>query len=178
MGVRTVSDISPDRSLSLSSKMGNILAACCSPSGREEKDKLSVSSEPQHSSHLPEAVKENQIGQQTQIFSPLVGQLDKESFSSSWDQETDGETEGETEDTQDVSHQSDTACQEDSHEEQKNKDESSVMVKNGSFTPSENETSDKDNEEVNEPVTQIELEASSHTELAVAADDINNVESE
>ena len=32
--VRTVSDISPDRSLSLSSKMGNILAACCSPSGK------------------------------------------------------------------------------------------------------------------------------------------------
>ena len=159
--------------------------------GREEKDKLSVSSEPQHSTHLTEAVKgsqqldkllagvislvlENQIGQQTQIFSPLVGQLDKESSSSSSDQETDGETE----DTQDVSHQSDTASQEDSHEEQKNKDESSVMVKNGSFAPSENETSDKDNEEVNEPVTQIELEASSHTELAVAADDINNVESE
>ena len=115
-------------------------------------------------------VLENQIGQQTQIFSPLVGQLEKESSSSSSDQET--------EDTQDVSHQSDTASQEDSHEEQKNKDESSVMVKNGSFAPSENETSDKDNEEVNEPVTQIELEASSQTELAVAADDINNVESE
>ena len=119
-------------------------------------------------------VLENQIGQQTQIFSPLVGQLDKESSTSSSDQET----EGETEDTQDVSQQSDTASQEDSHEEQKNKDESSVMVKNGSFAPSENETSDKDNEEVNEPVTQIELEASSHTELAVAADGINNVESE
>ena len=161
--------------------------------GREEKDKLSVSSEPQHSTHLTEAVKgsqqldqlltgvislvlENQIGQQTQIFSPLVGQLDKESSSCS--SSSDQETEGETEDTQDVSHQSDTACQEDSHEEQKNKDESSVMVKNGSFAPSEIETSDKDNEEVNEPVTQIELEASSHTELAVAADDINNVESE
>ena len=121
-------------------------------------------------------VLENQIGQQTQIFSPLVGQFDKESSSSS--SSSDQETEGETEDTQDVSHQSDTASQEDSHEEQKNKDESSVMVKNGSFAPSENETSDKDNEEVNEPVTQIELEASSHTELAVAADDINNVESE
>lgn len=125
-------------------------------------------------------VLENQIEQQTQIFSPLVGQLDKESSisSSSSDQETEGETERETEDTQDVSQQSDTVSQEDSHEEQKNKDESSVMVKNGSFAPSENETSDKDNEEVNEPVTQIELEASSHTELAVAADDINNVESE
>merc|ERR1711953_242253 len=170
--VRTVTDISPDRSLSLSSKMGNILAACCSPLGREEKDKLSVSSEPQHSSHLTEAVKENQIGQQTQIFSPLVGQLEKESSS------TSSSSDQETEDTQDVSHQSDTASQEDSHEEQKNKDESSVMVKNGSFAPSEIETSDKDNEEVNEPVTQIELEASSHTELAVAADDINNVESE
>ena len=119
-------------------------------------------------------VLENQIGQQTQIFSPLVGQLEKESSSSSSSSSSDQETE----DTQDVSHQSDTACQEDSHEEQKNKDESSVMVKNGSFAPSEIETSDKDNEEVNEPVTQIELEASSHTELAVAADDINNVESE
>ena len=51
-----------------------------------------------------------------------------------------------------------TSEEEDSTEEQKNKDESSVMVGNGSFSPSDHEVSDKDSEEVNEPVTQIEME--------------------
>ena len=85
-----------------------------------------------------------------------MAKLDNESFSS--------EEEQETADNEEVFKESDADCstntseEGDSTEEQKNKDESSVMVGNGSFSPGDQEVSDKDSEEVNEPVTQIELE--------------------
>ena len=53
-----------------------------------------------------------------------------------------------------------TTSEEEFTEEQKNRDECSVMVENGSFSPSDHEASDKDSEEVSEPVTQIEMETS------------------
>ena len=58
----------------------------------------------------------------------------------------------------------DSSEEDDSTEEQKNKDESSVMVEIGSFSPGDHEASDKDSEEVNEPVTQIEMETSDISE--------------
>ena len=42
--------------------------------------------------------------------------------------------------------------------EQTNKDESSCQVENDRCSPNFEESSDKDNEEVNEPVTQIAVE--------------------
>ena len=84
-----------------------------------------------------------------------MAQLDNVSSSS--------EEEQETVDKEDVIKESDdcdTTSEEESTEEQKNKDECSVMVENGSFSPSDHEASDKDSEEVSEPVTQIEMETS------------------
>ena len=43
--------------------------------------------------------------------------------------------------------------------DQTNKDESSCLVENDRCSPNFDESSDKDNEEVNEPVTQIAVEA-------------------
>ena len=84
------------------------------------------------------------------------------------DTDTDDQEE-ETEEDGDTGRQSDTSSLLDSTEEQKNKDESSVMVKNGSYAPSENEASDKDNEEFDETLTQVE---------AGANDDVENATSE
>ena len=83
-----------------------------------------------------------------------VAKLDNESFSS--------EEEQETVDKDDVIAQSDGGDDDDddASEEQKNKDESSVMVEIGSFAPGDHEASDKDSEEVDEPLTQIEMETS------------------
>ena len=86
-----------------------------------------------------------------------MAQLDNVSSSS--------EEEQETVDKEDVINESDggdgdTTSEEESTEEQKNRDECSVMVENGSFSPSDHEASDKDSEEVSEPVTQIEMETS------------------
>ena len=44
------------------------------------------------------------------------------------------------------------------------------MVKNGSFSPSENEASDNDNEEINEPLTQIEFDTGSTAEAGANED--------
>ena len=85
-----------------------------------------------------------------------MAQLDNESFSSEEEQETVDRDEVFKE--SDADDTTNTSEEEDSTEEQKNKDESSVMVGNGSFSPSDHEVSDKDSEEVNEPVTQIEME--------------------
>ena len=85
-----------------------------------------------------------------------VAKLDNESFSSEEEQETaDNEEVFKESDADDSTNTSEEG---DSTEEQKNKDESSVMVGNGSFSPGDQEVSDKDSEKVNEPVTQIELE--------------------
>ena len=85
-----------------------------------------------------------------------VAQLDNVSSSS--------EEEQETVDKDDVIKESDggddDGDDDDASEEQKNKDESSVMVEIGSFAPGDHEASDKDSEEVNEPLTQIEMETS------------------
>ena len=85
-----------------------------------------------------------------------VAKLDNESFSSEEEQET-ADKEGVFKES-DADDSTNTSEEEDSTEEQKNKDESSVMVGNGSFSPGDQEVSDKDSEEVNEPVTQIEME--------------------
>ena len=85
-----------------------------------------------------------------------MAKLDNESFSSEEEQETaDNEEVFKESDADDSTN---TSEEEEDTEEQKNKDESSVMVGNGSFSPGDQEVSDKDSEEVNEPVTQIELE--------------------
>ena len=103
---------------------------------------------------------ESQIEPQSQLTAP----------SAHPDTDTDTDTDDlEEQREEDIGQQSDTTSLQDSTEEQKNKDESSVMVKNGSYAPSENEASDKDNEETDENLTQIE---------AGANDDVENVTSE
>ena len=87
-----------------------------------------------------------------------VAQLDNGSFSSEEEPETVDKEEVLKESDADGTTNTSEEEEEDSTEEQKNKDESSVMVGNGSFSPSDHEVSDKDSEEVNEPVTQIEME--------------------
>ena len=88
-----------------------------------------------------------------------MAQLDNGSFSSEEEPETMEKDEVFKEsDADGTTNTSEEEELEDSTEEQKNKDESSVMVGNGSFSPRDHEVSDKDNEEVNEPVTQIEME--------------------
>ena len=86
-----------------------------------------------------------------------VAQLDNGSFSSEEEPETVDKDEVFKESDADGTNTSEEEV-EDSSEEQKNRDESSVMVGNGSFSPRDHEVSDKDSEEVNEPVTQIEME--------------------
>merc|ERR1712173_101358 len=133
----------------LTREMGNYVAACCQPADRKETDKLSISSEGS-SEQIKHSIAEN-IKHSSDINSnmtPTVAQFDIESSSSEEEEETE----------HDNLKQSVNMSEEDeSNEDQKNKDESSVMVKNSSFSPAENEASDKDNEEVNEPVTQIEM---------------------
>lgn len=85
-----------------------------------------------------------------------MAKLDNESFSSEEEQET-ADKEGVFKES-DADDSTNTSEEEEDTEEQKNKDESSVMVGNGSFSPGDHEVSDKDSEEVNEPVTQIEME--------------------
>ena len=85
-----------------------------------------------------------------------VAQLDNGSSSS--EEEQDPGDKDELVKESDDDDKNTTSEEEDSTYEQKNKDESSVMVENGSFSPGDHEASDKDSEEVNEPVTQIEME--------------------
>jgi len=136
---------------------------------------LSVIDSSEGSAGYINEIKENQIDRLSPNVNPnlpvTVGKLDDASTSS----HSEEEEEEEEEDTKDAIKQSDASIGEEdgSTDEQKNKDESSVMVENGSFSPTENDAIDKDNEEVNEPVTQIEMETS-----VEAGDDTKNVESE
>merc|ERR1712062_681218 len=140
-----------------SNKMGNFLTDCCQPSGSKGKDNLSVSISSGDCSDPIKDIKETEPSEPKPVsLLATVAQLDSSSSSS--------EEEQEPVDKDDVIKESDeddgdtTSEENDSTEEQKNRDESSVMVGNGSFSPGDHEASDKDSEEVNEPVTQIEME--------------------
>jgi len=138
--------------------MGNFLTACCQPKDRKGKDNLSVSISIGDCSDPIKDIKDNGASDHKPVnLLATVAQLDNGSSSSEEDQDTVDRDEliKESDDDDDDT----TSEEEDSTEEQKNKDDGdTVMVGNGSFSPGDHEASDKDSEEVNEPVTQIEME--------------------
>jgi len=137
--------------------MGNFLTACCQPSDREGKDNLSVSISIGECSEPIKDIKDIGASDHKPVnLLATVAQLDNGSSSS--EEEQDPGDKDELVKESDDDDKNTTSEEEDSTYEQKNKDESSVMVENGSFSPGDHEASDKDSEEVNEPVTQIEME--------------------
>jgi len=140
--------------------MGNIIKSCCQSA---EKD-IHTSEVPisDHKSHndcqLPLQTEKKEHFSDVSLKHSEASSIKSFTSSSSSSTNSTKKSENIEESCNDI--QEEEPCKEDDNQniqefDQTNKDESSCLVENDKYSPNFEESSDKDNEEVDEPVTQI-----------------------